>query len=178
MRIRDVHHDAPHAVSLFPDPHVAALLDHVLRVVRHFIRSVRVTKVAGERDVAADGLPLDPAFRICQRVRRSLNPNVRKILRTIKPDVARGIDGIDRSQCLLALRARIISIAFQQCFTRDCLVDRLERRLLVRIRRGRLPQRLWSTRLRMTNPEIDYKLPRTVSLLLPDSYKVAKPGRL
>src|SRR5690348_18083070 len=30
----------------------------------------------------------------------------------------------------------------------------------------------------MTDPEIDYKLPASVSLLLPDSYEVAKPGRL
>src|SRR6185295_4738335 len=37
---------------------------------------------------------------------------------------------------------------------------------------------LWSTRLRMRNPEIDYKLPRTISLLLPDSHKMTITGRL
>src|SRR6185437_4955048 len=46
MLVGLVHHDAPHAISLLPDPHVAALLDHVLRVVSHFIRPMRVTEIA------------------------------------------------------------------------------------------------------------------------------------
>ena len=37
---------------------------------------------------------------------------------------------------------------------------------------------LWSTRLRMRNPEIDDKLPRTISLLLPDGHEVSISGRL
>src|SRR6185503_3787096 len=110
MWIRDVHHNPPHAISLLPDPHVAALLDHTLRVVGHYIRPMRVTEVAGERDVAADWLPLDPALRCCQSLSRSLNADVWKVVWTIKPDVTPGIDGKDRSKCLLPLRTGIVSI--------------------------------------------------------------------
>src|SRR5215217_5097004 len=145
MGIRDIHHDPPHAVSLLPDPHVAALLDHILHVVDYFIRPMRVTEVAGERDAAADRLPPNPALRCCQELSRSLNADVWKVVRTIKPDVTPGINGKDGSKCLLPLCTGIVSIALQQCLSRRCLVDRLKRRLLVRIRRWRLPQRLWST---------------------------------
>ena len=145
MGVRDINHDPPNAISLLPDPHVAARLDHILRVVDHFIRPMRVTEVTGERDAAADWLPPNPALRCCQRLSRGLNADVWKVARTIKPDVTPGINGKDRSKCLLPLCTGIVSIALQQCRQRRCLVDRLERRLLVRIRRWRLSKRLWST---------------------------------
>src|SRR5262245_62503691 len=99
MRIRDIHHDPPHAISLLPDPHVAALLDHILHVVDHFIRPMRVTEVAGARDAAADWLPPNPALRCRQRLSRGLNADVWKGVRTIKTDVTPGIKGENRSKC-------------------------------------------------------------------------------
>src|ERR1051325_11666516 len=94
QRVRDVHYDTPHPISLLPNPHVAALLGYVLRIVRHFVRPMRVTEITGARNVAADRLPLDRAYSIRQRVSRGLNADVWKIARTIKPDVTRSIDRI------------------------------------------------------------------------------------
>src|ERR1043166_2587829 len=76
---RDVHHDAPHTILLLPDPNVAALLAHCLRVVRHFVSSVRVTKIAGARNIAGDRLPLDRDLSVRQRLSRSLNADVWKM---------------------------------------------------------------------------------------------------
>jgi hypothetical protein len=70
--IRHIHHNAPHAGLLLPDPNVAATLDHVLRVVCDFVSPVCVTEIAGARHVAVDRLPRDVAFGFCQCLNGSL----------------------------------------------------------------------------------------------------------
>src|SRR6185369_13940720 len=176
MSVGYVHHDSPNTILLLPDANVTATLDNILRLIRNFVSPVGVAQIVSARDVARDWLPRHLPFCLTDRFRRRSTSDVRKIVSAVEANVAPRIRNECPCEPAFQCRGRIVAITLKQRLACNIEVNRLSRFLHLRI--WRFPVCLWTTGLRMRNSEIDYKLPRTISLLLPNSYKMTITGRL